>query len=86
MPVSVACTVAQMLIVNSSGLTQRSGALTSFFRALPDLNPFSASEAAFGLVIRDRPIYATEVKISTSNSKKMVVSNSVSTLLKAITM
>jgi hypothetical protein len=35
-PVSVACTVWQMLTVSSSGLTQRSGSLTSRTSALPD--------------------------------------------------
>ena len=43
-PVSVACTIWQMLTVSRSGLTQRSGSSTSFFSALPAFVPLSASD------------------------------------------
>ena len=75
-----------MLTVSSSGLTHAPGALTSFFSALPRL--VAAARRArppSDRVIRDRPISATDMKISTSSKMKMATSINRSTLLNAIT-
>ncbi|MDO8364277.1 MAG: rRNA maturation RNAse YbeY, partial [Actinomycetota bacterium] len=49
------------------------GQPTSRFNALPDFRPFSASDVARGLLIRDSAISATAAKISTISSTKMTI-------------
>ena len=73
-PVSVACTVWQVLTVSSSGLTQLFGAFTSLASALPPRRPLSANAPALCVEIRDSPISATEQKINTMSKSKITTS------------
>ena len=72
--VSVDCTMVQVNTVSNRGLIQRSGSLTNFTSTLADRWPLSTSDAALGLVMRDRPISAAEQKASITSKTPMATS------------
>ena len=84
-PVNVACTVWHTLTERSNGLTHFSGSPTNCCKARPCLTPPSAIAAAFGFVIRDNPISASERKIKKINRRTMTPTKAQSSPVKAAT-